>query len=85
MAGAMCSSIICNGGCWDNAPSESRWGVLKVARQHGVRFVIGWAAMDEVLDWMTFYNHRRLHSTLSYVSPIQFAQRWHAAQEKRAA
>lgn len=21
-------------------------------------------AMDEVMDWMRFYNHRRLHSTL---------------------
>jgi hypothetical protein len=21
-------------------------------------------AMDEVIDWLTFYNHRRLHSTL---------------------
>jgi len=28
--------------------------------------------MDEVIDWMTFYNHRRLHSTLAYVSPMQY-------------
>ena len=25
--------------------------------------------MDEVIDWLTFYNHHRLHSTLGYVSP----------------
>jgi len=25
---------------------------------------------------MSFYNHRRLHSTLDYVSPMQFEQRW---------
>ncbi|MSQ60016.1 MAG: IS3 family transposase, partial [Betaproteobacteria bacterium] len=42
-------------------------------------------AMDEVIDWMTFYNHRRLHSTLGCVSPMQFEQNWHAAQFKKAA
>jgi len=26
----------------------------------------------EVVDWLTFYNHRRLHSSLGYVSPMQF-------------
>ena len=29
--------------------------------------------MDEVIDWLTFYNnHSRLHSTLGYISPMQF-------------
>lgn len=73
------------GDCWDNAPTESLWGSLKVGRLHGVRFATRRAAMDEVIDWMGFYNHRRLHSTLAYVSPMQFEQRWLADQEKRAA
>mgnify|MGYP000477303673 CR=1 FL=1 len=42
-------------------------------------------AMDEVIDWLTFYNHRRLHSTLGYVSPMQFEKRWDAAQQLKAA
>jgi len=71
--------------CWDNAPSESLWGSLKVARLHGIRFPTRRAAMDEVIDWMSFYNHRRLHSTLDYVSPMQFEQRWLIDQEKQAA
>ena len=33
-------------------------------------------AVDEVIDWMTFYNHRRIHSTLGYVSPMQFERSW---------
>ena len=41
--------------------------------------------MDEVIDWMTFYNHRRIHSTLGYVSPMQYEKIWHAAQIKTAA
>ena len=39
-------------------------------------------ALDEVMDWLTFYNHKRLHSTLGYVSPMTFEQRWIAAQQQ---
>lgn len=39
-------------------------------------------AMDEVTDWINFYNHKRLHSTLGYVSPMTFEQRWIAAQQQ---
>jgi transposase InsO family protein len=70
---------------WDNAVTESLWGSLKVARLHGRRFATRREAMDEVIDWLGFYNHRRLHSTLGYVSPMQFERAWLAAQQKRAA
>ncbi len=42
-------------------------------------------AMDAVLNWMVFYNHRRLHSTLGYLSPLQYEQRWYEAQRKKTA
>ena len=67
----MKSSMSRKGNCWDNAPTESLWGSLKVGRLHGMRFETRRQAMDEVIDWLTFYNHRRLHSTLGYVSPMQ--------------
>jgi putative transposase len=38
--------------------------------------------MDEVVDWLTFYNYKRLHSTLGYVSPMTFEQRWIAVQQQ---
>jgi len=41
--------------------------------------------MDEVIDWLAFYNPRRLHSTLAYVSPRQYEKRWVAAQFTKAA
>ena len=81
----MQSSMSRRGNCWDNAPTESLWGSLKVGRLHGMRFETRRQAMDEVIDWLTFYNHRRLHSTLGYISPMQFEKNWFAAQFKYAA
>lgn len=78
----MNSSMSRKGNCWDNAPTESLWGRLKVGRLYGKRFATRREAMDEVIDWLNFYNHKRLHSTLGYVSPQTFEQRWLAAQQQ---
>jgi transposase InsO family protein len=78
----MKSSMSRKGNCWDNAPTESLWARLKVGRLYGKRFATRREAMDEVMDWLTFYNHRRLHSTLGHVSPMTFEQRWIAAQQQ---
>ena len=32
--------------------------------------------MDEVIDWLAFYNHKRMHSTLGYLSPMAFEETW---------
>jgi putative transposase len=82
---AMRSSMSRKGDCWDNAPTESLWGRLKVGRLYGKRFATRREAMDEVIDWLMFYNHRRLHSTLGYISPMHFEKNWHAGQSKQAA
>ncbi len=87
----MKSSMSRKGDCWadlgfcHNAPTESFWGRLKVGRLYGQRFATRRQAMDEVIDWMTFYNHRRIHSTLGYVSPMQFERSWLAAQLRKVA
>ena len=81
----MRSSMSRKGDCWDNSPTESLWGSLKVGRLYGRRFETRRAAMDEIVDWLNFYNHRRLHSTLGYVSPMKFERDWLAAQQKQAA
>ena len=81
----MQSSMSRKGDCWDNAPTEGLWGRLKVARIHGQKFATQRAAMDEVMDWLMFYNHRRLHCTLGYVSPMRFEENWRTAQSEHAA
>ena len=42
-------------------------------------------ALRSLMDWITFYNHRRLHSTLGYTSPMAFEQKWLAGQISLAA
>ncbi len=79
------SSMSRKGNCWDNAPTESFWGRLKTASVHGHKFATREEARRAVMDWMAFYNHRRLHSSLGYLSPMQFEQRWYEAQRKKAA
>jgi putative transposase len=82
----MKSSMSRKGDCWDNAPTESLWGSLKRARIQGKkRFATREQAKAEVMDWLAFYNATRLHSTLNYVSPMQFERNWLAAQVKEAA
>ncbi len=58
--------------CWDNAVTETLFGSLKVERLHDMRFSTRRQAMDEIMDWLTFYDHKRLHSTLGHVSPVTF-------------
>ena len=79
------SSMSRKGNCWDNAPTESLWGHLKMACVHGQKFATRAQARQVILDWIGFYNHSRLHSTLGYMSPMQYENRWLAAQHKSAA
>ena len=73
------------GNCWDNACSETLFGSLKVERLHGWRFETIREAKDETIAWLLWYNQTRMHSTLNYVSPVQFEQDWKKATTKIAA
>jgi transposase InsO family protein len=64
------------GNCWDNACSETLFSSLKVERLHGQRFETIRDAKDETISWLLWYNRTRMHSTLNYVSPMQFEQNW---------
>lgn len=64
------------GNCWDNACRETWFGSLKVERRHGQPFETRRQAKDEILQWLFWYNRKRLHSTLNYKSPIEYEQNW---------
>lgn len=41
--------------------------------------------MDEVIDGLMFYNHRRLHAKPGCISPMKSEECWRMGQAKRAA
>lgn len=57
-------------------------GWLKEGGLYGRRFATRREAMDEVMDGLNFYSHRRLHSTLGDVSPMTSEQRWTLARQQ---
>ena len=69
-------------GTWyDNAPMESFFGTLKGERvQHVVYRTRDEASPDVFYYIEGFYNRRRLHSSLGYLSPLAHEQFYHKQQ-----
>ena len=70
------------GNCWDNACAETLFGSLKVERLAGRKFRTRREAQDEALEWIHWYNNRRMHSTLNYRSPVQFEKAWESSDQQ---
>ena len=61
------------GNCYDNAFIESFWSSLKYELVYHHRFATRAEARTAIFDYIeTFYNRTRLHSSLAYLSPINF-------------
>ena len=61
------------GNCWDNAPVESFFSTLKMELLPPRPWANLQAAHAAIADYIdAFYNRRRLHSSLGYVSPVAF-------------
>jgi putative transposase len=68
----MVASMSRKGNCWDNAPMERFFRSLKSERLTACRFLTRNDAENEILDYISYYNSIRLHSTLGYLSPMQY-------------
>jgi len=69
--------IVCSmsavGQCWDNAPVESFFGRLKCEVAPGEMFATREQARAEIFEYLeVFYNRVRRHSSLGFVSPVEF-------------
>ena len=69
-ANNMRQSMGASGSCYDNAITETFFHTLKVEAIHGERFDTREELERSIFDYIEcFYNTRRKHSALGYLSP----------------
>ncbi|MBA3756727.1 MAG: IS3 family transposase, partial [Nitrosomonas sp.] len=75
----MIASMSRKGNCYDNAPMESFWGILKTELVHHGRFKTRQQAIQQITEYIEiFYNRQRKQERLGDLSPAQFTQRYYA-------
>lgn len=72
--GAICS-MSRKGNCWDNAPAESFFAVLKRALVFHNQYETRDQARQSIFEYIErFYNRKRIHSSLGYRTPYEVDQ-----------
>lgn len=65
-----------SGDCWDNAAMESFFSALKIERPNRTNHRTREEAKAGVFDYIErFYNATRRHSTIGYLSPVEFERK----------
>jgi transposase InsO family protein len=55
----------------DNAVAESMYGVLKTEFVFGEDFSDVYDLQDKLEEWVWWYNNRRIHGSLGFMTPVQ--------------
>ena len=78
----MLCSMSRKGDCWDNAPMESFFATLKGELIEGTDYQTRDQAKADVFHYIEgFYNKRRLHSALGYITPEHKPAAFHSAAQ----
>lgn len=73
----MIQSMSRRGNCWDNAPMESFFDSLKTELIGNKIFEDINEAKSKIFEWIeVFYNRKRIHSSLGYISPACFEEKY---------
>ncbi len=67
------------GNCFDNAPMESFWGMLKQELIYQYHFRTRQEARQAITEYIElFYNRQRIQDKLGFLSPVAYAQKYYA-------
>jgi putative transposase len=67
------------GNCFDNAPMESFWGMLKQELVYHCHFRTRQEARQAITEYIDiFYNRQRIQAKLGYLSPVAYARQYYA-------
>jgi putative transposase len=74
----MKTSMSGKGNCFDNAPMESFWGMLKQELIYHCHFRTRQEAIHAITEYIeVFYNRQRLQAKLGFLSPAAFTQQYY--------
>ncbi len=67
------------GNCYDNAPMESFWGILKQELVNHRHYRNRREAIEDIAEYIEiFYNRQRRQAQLGFLSPAAYAQKYYA-------
>ncbi|WP_158606911.1 IS3 family transposase, partial [Paenibacillus ginsengarvi] len=79
----MRTSMSRRGNCYDNACIESFHSLIKKELIYCTRFQTKEQARQEIFEYIElFYNRKRIHSSLGYLSPAQFSKQFETSLSK---
>jgi transposase InsO family protein len=72
-AHSVLASMSRRGDCWDNAVAESFFKTLKVERVYQRKYETRMQAQEDIFQYIeVFYNRKRRHSAIGFLSPVDF-------------
>lgn len=78
----MIASMSGTGNCYDNAAMESFFHTLKTEHVYFEYYLTREQAKQSIFEYTeVFYNRKRRHSTLEYLSPVAFEKQWNKKQD----
>jgi putative transposase len=81
--GVVCS-MSRKGNCWDNAVAESFFATLKTELVYQRRFATRKEAREAIFEFIeVFYNRQRRHSSLGYLSPMEYEMNFEEKKRER--